>query len=213
MGIVISLAIGTAAGWGSKKRCPSDVAITESGKQCQRWDQQWPHRHSIDKEDMANPDDYHTNKCRQPDEFLDIGHHTPWCYTIYSNTRWEECNVPEQPELCDSDKYADDRFLGCWRDETDNRAMEADTIQRWYDDNTVDKCIAYCKNKGKQHAAVQNGYACMCSYSHFDIFAIGAYKKHGRAPGCDVPCPKGEGFCGGVLRNAVFKTGAVLTIF
>ena len=61
----------------------------------------------------------------------------------------------------DEDKYpikpVDDRhrkygkYLGCWIDNIDYRAMRVNSrigIQRWYDDNTVDKCIEYCYKKG-----------------------------------------------------------------
>ncbi|XP_043923831.1 plasminogen [Protopterus annectens] len=64
------------------------ISVTASGKQCQRWDQHVPHRHS------RTPDNYpckglNNNYCRNPD-----GETMPWCYTTDPNTRWEYCTIP-----------------------------------------------------------------------------------------------------------------------
>ncbi|XP_066292607.1 uncharacterized protein [Branchiostoma lanceolatum] len=69
------------------------VAVTETGKTCQRWDSQTPHDHSY------TPDDYQSsgleqNYCRNPDSDPSV-----WCYTTDPDTRWDFCDVP-MCELC-----------------------------------------------------------------------------------------------------------------
>ncbi|XP_020492698.1 plasminogen [Labrus bergylta] len=64
------------------------VAVTESGKTCQSWSTQTPHKHN------RTPDNYpckglDNNYCRNPDN-----ERMPWCYTTDSETRWEYCKVP-----------------------------------------------------------------------------------------------------------------------
>ncbi|KAJ8396209.1 hypothetical protein AAFF_G00020760 [Aldrovandia affinis] len=75
-----------ATGDGSAYR--GNVAVTESGKKCQIWASQLPHKHS------RTPENYPCkgltmNYCRNPDN-----ERMPWCYTTDSNTRWEYCKVP-----------------------------------------------------------------------------------------------------------------------
>nr|XP_033794312.1 plasminogen [Geotrypetes seraphini] len=64
------------------------IAVTVSGKDCQAWSSQTPHRHH------RIPDNYPCKKldknyCRNPDEET-----MPWCYTTDNNTRWEYCQIP-----------------------------------------------------------------------------------------------------------------------
>ncbi|XP_071762954.1 plasminogen [Centroberyx gerrardi] len=64
------------------------VAVTISGKPCQSWSAQTPHKHN------RTPDNYpckglDNNYCRNPDN-----ERMPWCYTTDSETRWEYCKVP-----------------------------------------------------------------------------------------------------------------------
>ena len=63
---------------------------TRSGKDCQYWNKQEPHSHSI----QMNPDKGigPHNFCRNPD-----GEATIWCYTTDPGTRWELCDpLPKQ---------------------------------------------------------------------------------------------------------------------
>ncbi|CAH1238988.1 LPA [Branchiostoma lanceolatum] len=64
------------------------VSETRTGKTCQRWDSQTPHRHS------RTPANYPSsgleqNYCRNPDSWSGV-----WCYTTDPGTRWELCDVP-----------------------------------------------------------------------------------------------------------------------
>ncbi|XP_062858491.1 plasminogen [Trichomycterus rosablanca] len=65
-----------------------NIGVTMSGKTCQSWSSQVPHKHN------RTPDNYpckglDENYCRNPDN-----ERNPWCYTSDPNTRWEYCNVP-----------------------------------------------------------------------------------------------------------------------
>ncbi|KAK7130138.1 hypothetical protein R3I93_019693 [Phoxinus phoxinus] len=76
---------------GETYRGPMDH--TESGKECQRWDSQKPHKHTYQPHRHAGKglDD---NYCRNPNNDV-----RPWCYTMDKSTTWEYCNI----SVCDSD--------------------------------------------------------------------------------------------------------------
>ncbi|XP_077953830.1 hepatocyte growth factor-like isoform X2 [Gasterosteus aculeatus] len=70
---------------GEDYRGPMDH--TESGKQCQRWDLNDPHKHQYHPKrypDKGLDDNY----CRNPN-----GRHNPWCFTTDPNTPWEYCDI------------------------------------------------------------------------------------------------------------------------
>ncbi|XP_033737674.1 sushi, von Willebrand factor type A, EGF and pentraxin domain-containing protein 1-like isoform X2 [Pecten maximus] len=58
------------------------TAITVSGRKCQEWMSNSPHRHKLK---LANSG----NLCRNPDN-----EPKPWCYTVDPKRRWEVCPVP-----------------------------------------------------------------------------------------------------------------------
>ncbi|KAG7266238.1 hypothetical protein CRUP_019710 [Coryphaenoides rupestris] len=70
---------------GEDYRGPMDH--THSGKECQRWDLQEPHKHLHQPKRFPDKglDD---NLCRNPD-----GRHRPWCYTTDPHTPWEYCDI------------------------------------------------------------------------------------------------------------------------
>ncbi|KAK0143369.1 Hepatocyte growth factor [Merluccius polli] len=75
---------------GEDYRGPMDH--TQSGKECQRWDLQEPHKHLHHPKSFQDKglDD---NLCRNPD-----GRHRPWCYTTDPHTPWEYCHI----KVCDT---------------------------------------------------------------------------------------------------------------
>ena len=67
------------------------ISITRSGKTCQRWDSQHPHKHGR-KNPLNFPDkslEDAGSYCRNPDRESQ----GPWCYTLDPNSRWEYCEV------------------------------------------------------------------------------------------------------------------------
>ena len=68
---------------GNGKDYKGEVDKTVSGKDCQDWAVQKPHKHKF--EDVGEH-----NFCRNPDN-----HTTVWCYTTSKNKRWEACDVPK----------------------------------------------------------------------------------------------------------------------
>ena len=69
------------------------VNITRSGRSCQRWISQCPHRHLRIPEDVVDGQN-DSNMCRNPDASAPGG---PWCYTTDPKVRWEYCNISRCP--------------------------------------------------------------------------------------------------------------------
>ncbi|XP_006511702.2 hepatocyte growth factor-like protein isoform X1 [Mus musculus] len=65
-----------------------EVDVTESGRECQRWDLQHPHSHPFQPEKFLDKD-LKDNYCRNPD-----GSERPWCYTTDPNVEREFCDLP-----------------------------------------------------------------------------------------------------------------------
>ncbi len=64
-----------------------------SGRQCQRWESQHPHSHTMNSawlgvSDLADAENY----CRTPGQS-----ERPWCYTVDPEVRWEYCDLPVCP--------------------------------------------------------------------------------------------------------------------
>ena len=67
---------------------------TVSGRKCQHWPVQIPHRHSQTLGSNGLPDGNQThNYCRDPDGSKG----QPWCYTADRDVTWEMCGVSECP--------------------------------------------------------------------------------------------------------------------
>jgi len=66
--------------------------ITESGRVCQRWLDQTPHRHNMTDASLFPDADLSSaeNYCRNPDGSSS----GPWCYTLDSDVERESCAVP-----------------------------------------------------------------------------------------------------------------------
>ena len=69
---------------------------TKSGKKCQNWEAQYPHKHTRTNENYPNKDIGNHNYCRNPDN--EAG---DWCYTLDPNKRFELCggNYKNSPTM------------------------------------------------------------------------------------------------------------------
>ncbi|XP_078695922.1 uncharacterized protein LOC144924510 isoform X2 [Branchiostoma floridae x Branchiostoma belcheri] len=65
-----------------------NVAVTKTGRTCQRWDSQTPHQHDRTPANFPSSG-LEQNYCRNPD-----GEPGVWCYTTDSGMTWELCAVP-----------------------------------------------------------------------------------------------------------------------
>ena len=63
------------------------VNVTESGKHCQKWDSDKPHRHPFTSLFRYYLEGH--NYCRNPEGRGE----RPWCYTTDPTKRWEYCNI------------------------------------------------------------------------------------------------------------------------
>uniref|UniRef100_A0AAY4CY36 Hepatopoietin-A n=1 Tax=Denticeps clupeoides TaxID=299321 RepID=A0AAY4CY36_9TELE len=72
---------------GESYRGPMDH--TESGRECQRWDLDEPHRHTFHPKWFPGQG-LKDNFCRNPN-----GRHRPWCYTTDPSVPWEYCSIKE----------------------------------------------------------------------------------------------------------------------
>ena len=64
------------------------VNVTDDGLACQRWSDQYPHRHTF-RPDLAPLLDGAGNACRNAGGV----YQRPWCYTIEPDVRWQYCNL------------------------------------------------------------------------------------------------------------------------
>jgi len=96
---------------------------TISGKICQKWSSQTPHKHRME---IIDGNDH--NYCRNPD-----GEPGLWCYTTDTKTRWELCTQPPfcpGGELC---KNADDPKAMRWTGKSPEyqKTISGKTCQKW----------------------------------------------------------------------------------
>ncbi|XP_783300.1 plasminogen [Strongylocentrotus purpuratus] len=66
-----------------------DVSTTRSGRECQNWTSQSPHRHSITLQNNPSSGLGNHNLCRNAGSFVAFA----WCYTTDPSVRWEFCNI------------------------------------------------------------------------------------------------------------------------
>uniref|UniRef100_A0AAY4DVA4 Hepatocyte growth factor n=1 Tax=Denticeps clupeoides TaxID=299321 RepID=A0AAY4DVA4_9TELE len=101
---------------------------TESGRECQRWDTQWPHGHDFHPHKYKDKglDD---NLCRNPNNDM-----RPWCYTMDPKKRWEFCNITVCEPHNDTDE---DVTTSCFRGQGEGYRGNVSVIpsgivcQRW----------------------------------------------------------------------------------
>lgn len=75
--------------YGERVGYHGNVNTTRSGRTCQPWKSQCPHRHWRIPKDVADAKN-ESNMFRNPDRSAPNG---PWCHTTDRNVRWEYCNV------------------------------------------------------------------------------------------------------------------------
>jgi len=69
-------------------------AKTESGRDCQPWNSNEPHKHNLNENSIRKLSGLTENNCRNPS-----GHKTAWCYTMDENKRWENCKIPSCSDI------------------------------------------------------------------------------------------------------------------
>uniref|UniRef100_A0A3B5M999 Macrophage stimulating 1 n=1 Tax=Xiphophorus couchianus TaxID=32473 RepID=A0A3B5M999_9TELE len=107
------------------------VDHTESGKECQRWDQQFPHQHIYQPEkypDKSLDDNY----CRNPDASP-----VPWCYTTDTETERESCDISKCTEVLVEKRQRSSFTTNCFRGRGEdyrgkvNETASGIPCQRW----------------------------------------------------------------------------------
>uniref|UniRef100_A0A8C2I1V2 Hepatocyte growth factor b n=1 Tax=Cyprinus carpio TaxID=7962 RepID=A0A8C2I1V2_CYPCA len=129
------------------------VGITPEGVTCQRWDAQFPHRHSYTPQNYRCKD-LRENYCRNPD-----GRHLPWCFTTDPNVPVAFCtNIPRcgvtlpEPEECYTgigDTYNGKRAktrsgIPCapWKDHSESNERDMDLLM-------AEQAGNFCRNPDK----------------------------------------------------------------
>ena len=65
------------------------MSVTATGRTCQRWDEQTPHKHGYTAKAYPHAG-LEGNYCRNPSNQQEA-----WCYTTDREKRWELCAVPD----------------------------------------------------------------------------------------------------------------------
>ena len=88
-------------------------------------------------------------------------------------------------------------YIGCFKD---TQPFDLDGYLEAGQNNTPERCVAICRDKGFAYAGVQNGQSCLCGNS---------YGRYGAATNCDVKCTGDNSQnCGGFSANSIYGTGA-----
>ncbi|XP_062980539.1 plasminogen [Elgaria multicarinata webbii] len=101
--------LGCRLGKGGEYR--GKIASTTSGKTCQEWRLQTPHRHDSFTPQTHPRSGLERNHCRNPDGDIN----GPWCYTTDPDTPWEYCDIPKCPAPeyeCGKSKYTPNLCTG-----------------------------------------------------------------------------------------------------
>lgn len=88
-------------------------------------------------------------------------------------------------------------YIGCFKDP--NNPYDLDGYLERSANNTPERCMAICKEKGFKYAGVQYGQSCLCGNS---------YGKFGATDNCNFKCTGDSSkICGGYNSNSVYATG------
>jgi len=118
------------------------ISETASGRECQRWDSQEPHKHSRTRKNYPESG-LNENYCRNPD-----GEDAAWCYTTDENKRWEYCDVP----FCGTCTTCDDKPNG----KMQKRGKTCDSDENLLNAN-CNKSAKWIKNKYCEHSCAKSG--------------------------------------------------------
>ncbi|KAG6938174.1 macrophage stimulating 1, partial [Chelydra serpentina] len=105
------------------------VDHTESGQECQRWDQQHPHKHPYHPHKYPEKD-LDDNYCRNPDS--SVG---PWCYTMNPAREREYCHLHKC--TTEAEKRLSDTTTSCFKHKGEgyrgkvNVTVSGIPCQRW----------------------------------------------------------------------------------
>ncbi|KAM7402265.1 hypothetical protein PAMP_017519 [Pampus punctatissimus] len=106
------------------------VDHTVSGRECQRWDQQYPHQHIYQPEkypDKSLDDNY----CRNPDASP-----VPWCYTTDPEVERESCEISKCTEVRVEKRQRSSFTTNCFRGRgEDYRGKVNETTSDCYHEN------------------------------------------------------------------------------
>ncbi|CAL8316864.1 unnamed protein product [Boreogadus saida] len=123
------------------------IATTVSGKTCQRWSSQLPHKHN------RAPENYpcgglENNYCRNPDN-----EKMPWCYTTDLDVRWDYCQIP----TCGGSSRPDQPVIPT---EEDNCYVGDGTAYRGTTSETISgkKCQAWAAMTPHSHSKTQETF-------------------------------------------------------
>uniref|UniRef100_UPI00358E3519 apolipoprotein(a)-like n=1 Tax=Myxine glutinosa TaxID=7769 RepID=UPI00358E3519 len=129
-----------------------NVSVTLSGKKCQHWDSQVPHRHDF-KPSIKNG--LQENVCRNPN-----GEPFPWCFTMDPNTKWEFCKIPKckkKDPMVDNSKITYDCVRGVG---SNYRGKLAITMSGW-------TCQHWNSQHPHKHDRTPQNYTCKSLESNF----------------------------------------------
>uniref|UniRef100_A0A8C5BNI4 Plasminogen n=1 Tax=Gadus morhua TaxID=8049 RepID=A0A8C5BNI4_GADMO len=123
------------------------IATTVSGKTCQPWSSQIPHKHN------RAPENYpcgglENNYCRNPDN-----EKMPWCYTTDPEVRWDYCQIP----TCGGSARPDQPVIPT---EEDNCYVGDGTAYRGTTSETISgkKCQAWAAMTPHSHSKTQETF-------------------------------------------------------
>ncbi|XP_060097812.1 plasminogen isoform X2 [Heteronotia binoei] len=96
---------------GNGKEYRGKIAQTASGKTCQEWSSQTPHKHDFFTPRTHPNSGLERNYCRNPDGDIN----GPWCYTTDPKKAWDYCditNCPPPEYECGKAKHEPNRCFG-----------------------------------------------------------------------------------------------------
>ncbi|XP_044279417.1 hepatocyte growth factor isoform X2 [Varanus komodoensis] len=181
---------------------------TETGKECQRWDLQRPHRHPFRPEKYPDKG-FDDNYCRNPD-----GKPRPWCYTLDPNTRWEFCSIKTCAQNVVNNSATLSETTECIRGQGEGYRGTVNTIwsgtecQRWDSQTPHQHNITpenfKCKDLRENYCRNPDGAEAPWCFTTNPKIRIGYCSQ---IPKCDVPneqdCYRGNGanYMGNLART------------